>query len=278
MGLISVIIPCYNHGEFLPAALESIALDRNEGRFEAIVVDDGSNDKGTIAVLERIEQQGIKVIRQANKGLGHARNAGIAVAKGDYILPLDSDNQILPDVMLEIGELLDRDIHLDVGYSDGMYFGEKSGAWHVGQFSAEALVVDNYIDACAVIRKSTLTRLGGYDGEMPFMGHEDWDLWIRIWLSNGRFAYLNKVGFRYRVRFNSMIRSMEVDQISANAEYIYRKNRTLLGEQLVDLMPSLRRQIREGQNSSRKLNFIRRYTKNYRLQVLFKVLFGKALV
>jgi glycosyltransferase involved in cell wall biosynthesis len=88
---VSVIIPCFNHGEFLPEAVASVAaIERPD--VELIVVDDGSTDERTCQEIDAIIAQGIKVVRQENKGVAAARNAGVLVAKGQYILPLDADN------------------------------------------------------------------------------------------------------------------------------------------------------------------------------------------
>src|SRR5579863_4843888 len=93
---VSVVIPCYNHGEFLGEAIES-AMESARADVEIILVDDGSTDERTRKEIERIEAGGsVIVIRQPNQGLAAARNAAIARASGEYILPLDSDNQIFP--------------------------------------------------------------------------------------------------------------------------------------------------------------------------------------
>src|SRR5713101_1693893 len=90
---MSVIMPCFNHGEFLPEAVRSVT---NIGRedIELIVVDDGSTDERTRKEMETLCAQGIRVIRQNNKGLAAARNAGVLTSKGEYIFPLDADDHL----------------------------------------------------------------------------------------------------------------------------------------------------------------------------------------
>src|ERR1019366_6845833 len=81
---ISVIIPCFNHGEFLPETVASVTdIERDD--VELIVVDDGSTDERTRAEMDALVARGIRVIRQENKGLAAARNTGILVSKGEYI-------------------------------------------------------------------------------------------------------------------------------------------------------------------------------------------------
>ena len=77
--LVSVIIPCYNQGRFLADAIESV-LNQSYGRREVIVVDDGSTDDGAQVAAEHF---GVALIRQQNRGLAAARNAGIAASAGD---------------------------------------------------------------------------------------------------------------------------------------------------------------------------------------------------
>src|SRR6516225_3670116 len=91
-GKVSIVIPCYNHGTMLREALASVEQVRNENLLEVIIVDDGSCDPETIRILKGAAEAGYCVVPQANRGSGAARNTGIRLAKGEFILPLDSDN------------------------------------------------------------------------------------------------------------------------------------------------------------------------------------------
>lgn len=92
MPRVSVIIPTYNHAQFVVQAVES-ALAQTYADLEVIIVDDGSTDD-TQAVLARYGAE-INYIYQENQGLSAARNAGISVARGDYFLFLDADDLVL---------------------------------------------------------------------------------------------------------------------------------------------------------------------------------------
>jgi cellulose synthase/poly-beta-1,6-N-acetylglucosamine synthase-like glycosyltransferase len=97
---VSVVIPCFNHGDFLPEAAASvISLKRSD--IELIVVDDGSTDEQTRREMHKLAAQGTKVLRQENKGLAAARNAGILASHGEYIRPLDADVCGLPISIME---------------------------------------------------------------------------------------------------------------------------------------------------------------------------------
>lgn len=96
--LISIIVPVYNVERYLKDCIESI-LAQTYKNFELILVDDGSPDKcGKICDYYGKKDRRIKVIHKLNGGLSDARNAGIEIAKGDYIGFVDSDDFIMPDM------------------------------------------------------------------------------------------------------------------------------------------------------------------------------------
>src|SRR5260221_999144 len=90
---VSVVVPCFNHGEFLPEAVASVT-DIKRDDIELIVVDDGSTDERTRKEMDLFIARGINVIRQENKGLAAARNTVIRASKRNYILALHADNHL----------------------------------------------------------------------------------------------------------------------------------------------------------------------------------------
>lgn len=203
-AIISVIVPCFNHGEFLRAAVASVtALQRSD--VELIVVDDGSTNEQTRAEMNVLAAEGIRVIRQENRGLAAARNAGIAASQGKYILPLDADNRLRPAYIARGIQILDRDDAIGIVYGDAEYVGTRTGQWHVGPFARNKLLRWNYIDACAVFRRSVWEQNNGYDSTMPVQGVEDWDFWLGALERGWQFAYVPEVLFEYRVANESMI-------------------------------------------------------------------------
>ncbi|MCC6937016.1 MAG: glycosyltransferase [Flavobacteriales bacterium] len=219
---VSIVVTCYNLGSYLPEALESIEAYSPRTDIEVIIVDDGSTDEATNRVLDALDTERYRVIRQQNTGLGKARNNGIRVARGEYIIPLDADNQLFSAQISRTIELLDSDPGIDVVYGDLQYFGEHSGRILVGPFNFGRMYRKNYIDACAGFRKSLWERLGGYDEHMPVMGFEDWDFWLRASVSGARFRYVPEVFFNYRVRHGSMLTHANVER-SRLVEYIFNK-------------------------------------------------------
>jgi glycosyltransferase involved in cell wall biosynthesis len=204
-GKVSIVIPCYNHGAMLREALASVEQVRNANLLEVIVVDDGSSDAETVWILKEVAEAGYTVVSQPNRRVSAARNAGIRLAKGQFILPLDSDNRIR-DVYLKEGvSLLKENPSIGVVYADAEYFGEKTGRWDVPEFDLSSLLRTNFIDVCALYRKALWEQVGGYDEQMPWMGVEDWDFWLRVAAHGGAFFHLPKIGFDYRVRADSQI-------------------------------------------------------------------------
>ena len=201
---VSVVIPCFNHGEFLSEAVASI-LDLKREDTELIVVNDGSTDEKTRREIGRLEAQGIRVIQQRNKGLAGARNAGIAASSGEYILPLDADNRVHGGYIEQGIKVLDANPRIGVVYGDAQYIGMVSGRWHVGSFDRDRLLRWNYIDACAIYRRAVWDQNRGYDGTMPVQGLEDWDFWLGALEHGWEFAYLPEIVFDYRQAEGSMI-------------------------------------------------------------------------
>ena len=93
--LVSIIIPCFNYGRYLPEAFESI-FSQSYPNIEIILIDDGSTDD-TRQIVERYNK--VKYFYQANKGLSAARNAGIENSSGDFLVFLDADDWLLPDAI-----------------------------------------------------------------------------------------------------------------------------------------------------------------------------------
>jgi len=204
-GKISIVIPCYNRGTMLREALASVEQVRNANLLEVIIVDDGSTEVETSRILSEAQEAGHSVVSQPNCGPSAARNTGIRLAKGEFILPLDSDNRLRDVYLNEGASLLKANPSIGVVYSDAEYFGEREGRWHVPEFDLLLLVRTNFIDVCALYRKNLWQEVGGYDEYKPLSGWEDWDFWLRVAAHGGNFFHLAEIGFDYRVRADSQI-------------------------------------------------------------------------
>lgn len=203
---VTVVIPCYNQGEFLLEAIASVQSCQ-QPVYDILVINDASSDPLTLKVLDYLKSKGFQVLEHAeNQGLAAARNTGFRQARGRYVLPLDADNKIRPNYLLRAIEILDKKPDIGVVYGDAEYIGDKRGIWEVGEFDVNVLAVGNYIDACAVIRKTLWEDCGGYDSDIPEkLGYEDWDLWLSAAERGWQFYHVPEVLFEYRFRRDSMV-------------------------------------------------------------------------
>jgi glycosyltransferase involved in cell wall biosynthesis len=211
MPKVSVIIPNYNHGEFLREAIASVAA-MNRDDVELIVVDDGSTDERTRKEIDALEAKGIRVIRQENKGPAAARNGGILASKGQYILPLDADDRVRPNYIEHGVRILDANPKVGIIYGDAERIAGKGtdprrplGLWEIGPFSRSALLRRNYIPVCALYRRIIWEQNGGYDHTMPVQLGEDWDFWVGAVEHGWEFHYIPEIVFEYRVSADSLV-------------------------------------------------------------------------
>jgi len=229
---ISIVIPCYNHGIYIREALDSLK-DLPEDLYELIIINDGSTDSYTLKVLEELKNEGYPIIHQENQGLAQTRNNLIQRATTPYILPLDSDNKIRPEYVFKSINILDNTPDVDVVYGDRMLFGDQEGHQIIGEFNLQKLMLGNYIDACAVFRKSAWQKVGGYDAQMK-SGVEDWEFWLRIAFTGARFHYIPEPMFDYRVLGNSMARTTTSQNLGKIKSYMQSKHPYTLGFRIIE--------------------------------------------
>lgn len=202
MPTVSVIIPCYNQGQYLAESIGSI-LASSFDDLEIIVVDDGSTDLETRKALELLDYPKTTLIRRKNGGLSTARNTGITAAQGRYILPLDADDRIGPHYINQAVAALDADTELGIVYCRGEKFGAAGGPILAASFSLSRMRFCNLIFCSALFRKADWEKVGGYKPEMRF-GCEDWEFWISLLELGRKVLRLQEVGFGYRIRNGSM--------------------------------------------------------------------------
>lgn len=200
--VVSIIIPVFNAEKYLRETLDSISA-LNYPNAEIIIVDDGSTDNSGQIANAYTSNNIIhaRLFVQSNQGVSAARNAGIAQAKGKYILPFDSDDIMCADFIDKAIQVLESDERVKVVTSNAVFFGEESGSWHLPDFSLPALAQRNMLPVCSMYRKADWKRIGGYCTDFP--GREDWDFWISLLKDGGKVIKLPFVGFKYRMHKNS---------------------------------------------------------------------------
>jgi glycosyltransferase involved in cell wall biosynthesis len=199
----SIVIPCWEQGAFLGECLASVRAQTHAAH-EIIVVDDGSRDPWTIARIDAECAPPVVLVRQANAGLAAARNAGIARATGDFVVPLDADDQLTPDALAEFAAAIAREPSVDVWYPDVETFGLESGRGEAVPFNRWLLLARNPMVATAAIRRSVFDACR-YNERMRG-GYEDWELMVHALAERGfRARALERAVFRYRKWGHSML-------------------------------------------------------------------------
>jgi glycosyltransferase involved in cell wall biosynthesis len=200
---VSVIVPCYNLGQYLEEAVRSV-LAQTYQDFEVLVVDDGSTDPQTQTLLASFAAPKTRVIPTRHRGLAAARNAGIAEAAGRYLCALDADDRLRPTFLERMVHVLDRDAGLTFCSSWLHTFGDEQWDWTPQRCDLPTLLWENTVLTAALVRRAAVVDIGGYDTGMPEQGDEDWDLWLRLAASGHRGTILPEVLFDYRRREGSM--------------------------------------------------------------------------
>ena len=245
---VSVVIPCYNQGAFLPEAVESVRSQTHKN-LEIIIVDDGSDDGETADLCSALEGPGLRVLSTSNQGLAAARNNGIAEAAGTYILPLDADDTIAPEYISEALEVFESDSRVGIVYCQARLFGAVEGDWQLPDYSLAEMLRDNVIFCSALFRREDWERVGGYDQGMVY-GWEDYDFWLSL-IERGRTVHrLQGHYFFYRVSPESMVRSKDKTQKVEMFKRIFQRHHELFSDHIeVWLEPLL--DLREQYLSSR---------------------------
>lgn len=249
--LVSIIIPCYNHGAYIQDAIDSVENNNPDKFFELIIVNDGSKDEFTIQKLTELERAGYHIIHQPNKGLSAARNAGIKVAKGKYILPLDADNKISADYYRQAIQIFELEPSVGVVYSDRYVFGLQDGNIDVGDFGLTRILPGNFIDACAVFRKSAWIEVGGYDENLPGGIYEDWEFWLACIEFGFEFKYIKAPLFGYRVLEASLVQK-SLDPIIRRevVTHIIRKHVKLYEKHIAEVVAELHAILAHWENAN----------------------------
>lgn len=231
--LVSIIIPCYNQGKYLSEAVESV-LNQNYDNWECIIVNDGSIDNTEqIAMSFCIKDSRIKYLYKENGGISSARNIGISISEGKYILPLDSDDKIATDYCkIAVGEM-ESNIKLKIVYCRANFFGVESGEWILPEFSIEKILGQNIIFCSAFFRRSDYDLTNGYNENMIY-GLEDWDFWLSIIELGGEVLKIDKVLFYYRIRIGSRNRSIDDEKSKLLRRQLWMNHRSLFNSNFLD--------------------------------------------
>lgn len=243
-ALVSVIIPCYNHGKFLHEAIKSI-LNQTYRNFEIIIVDDGSDDKETLDILEKIDIQGVEVFHKRNGDVASARNYGIRRSCGEYILTLDSDDKFAPTFIEKSVDILQKQPKVGMVTSYVLRFGENaivSGKLECKGGDIKDFLLKNQAVACLMFRFQCWKDAGGYDEEIQ--GFEDWEFAISVTKQGWTVYSIPEYLFFYRRVPGSMYKRV-LDKRPEIMKYIVMKHAEIFQRHAEDVIYERELQIKQ---------------------------------
>jgi cellulose synthase/poly-beta-1,6-N-acetylglucosamine synthase-like glycosyltransferase len=216
---VTVLMPVYNEQRHVLAAVQSV-LSQTFTDLELVVVDDGSVD-ATPAVLATLSDPRLVVLRQENKGMAAALNAGASRARGEYVARMDADDISLPHRIARQVEWLDA--HPEIALlgtafrridGDGNGVGVTRMLTSHDELRRDLFTCSPFGHGTIMIRTAVLAASGGYDGS--FWPAEDYDLWRRV-MAGSRAANLPEVLYEYRVHEGNSS-TEEQQQVSARIQ------------------------------------------------------------
>ena len=217
---VSVLLPVYNAGPYIRAAVDSV-LSQSFEDFELLLLDDGSTDE-SLLILREYERRDcrVQVLSRENRGLVASLNELIDAARGRYLARMDADDVcMVRRFERQLMFLNSRPDHVAVGgwimqmNASGLPIGTlKSAVSHVEIDQAHLSGHTSICHPTVLMRKDAVVSVGGY--REAFMHAEDLDLWLRL-AELGKLANLAEVVLSYRLHAGSISQANIVSQHSA---------------------------------------------------------------
>ena len=254
--LVSIIIPCYNRENYITDALNS-ALNQTYENIEIIVVDDGSTDN-SVAVLTKYGDK-INLIQQKNKGVSAARNTGLRLASGDYIIFLDSDDWLSEDLVEHHIQMSQKWPEVDIFCSDFKNINEMNQLGEINKSNWPEqpdtpielfLLFPPPFPACELYKATTIKRLGGYDEDMK--GFADSTLRLNVILSGGKVMRTPNGYAVYRRVENSITKSGKLHYFAIRLIHKLRRHPAVKGSDYLQQLVAkrlLRHRLRIWRNT-----------------------------
>ena len=199
---VTVVIPVHDDVAYLEEALASV-YEQTYPSWEIVVVDDGSTHPATVAFLDGLQRPRLRLLRQGNTGLPGARNAGMKLARGEFLVPLDSDDELAPGFISTLLAALGHAPEAGFAHCLARLHGDIDAVWMPRPFNPYWQLLENAVVGCVLMRAAAWESVGGYDETMT-SGNEDWDLWLRLTGSGWDQVRVEEPLFRYRKHGVSM--------------------------------------------------------------------------
>ncbi|MBI6117335.1 glycosyltransferase family 2 protein [Salegentibacter maritimus] len=176
-NIISIIIPTYNREQRISKAVQSV-FDQSATNWELIIVDDGSTDKTKKAIKKYLLDERVQYFFQENSGVSAARNKGVELSKGDYLIFLDSDDYFLPGLIARLNEIRYNRYDL-ICWEVLKKIDGKSFIWRPQKLEKiYNNITASFLAGSICYKKEIFLKVGGFDLEM-FFG-ENYELGMRI--------------------------------------------------------------------------------------------------
>jgi len=229
---VSIIMPTYNHANFIGKALRSV-LNQTYEDWEIIIIDNHSTDQ-TTKIINTFNDSRFKYLKIVNNGvLAKSRNLGIEAAKGEWIAFLDSDDWWTEDKLKtcinEINENVDLLYHdLEVINKSKSYLKKRK---YKGRQLKKPILIDLLIGAITngnaiaqssvMLRKNLFTKIRGIDENKKLVGAEDYNTWLRIAQITDQFKYIKKrLGYILIHDSNVSNKDMSIPQRQATVNFM----------------------------------------------------------
>ena len=218
MPVLTIIIPCYNHGRFLNDAVDS-ALAQTFQDLEIVIVNDGSTDATTNRLLANYQRPKTTVIQTENRGVSAACNTAIQNSTGRYLLILDADDRIAPTYAEKAIPILESRPNVGIVYCRAELFGTKQGPWKLAPYSLPGILRENMIFTTAFFRRADWETLGGL---REGIRGEDHDRWLSILELGREVVQIPEVLFFYRRHRNKRLHRSRLHTRRQQAEDTHR--------------------------------------------------------
>jgi glycosyltransferase involved in cell wall biosynthesis len=199
---LAVIVTCHEEGPLVADAVHSI---REPEPVEVVVIDDASRGQATQETLDRLEEEGVRVIRKPeNAGVAHSRMIGLAETSAPFVVPLDGDDLVEPGVLSEMADRLEGMPQAAACVGDLLEFGDREVLRAVPErLDPFRVAYTNEYPITAVFRRDRLEEVDGWRRrKTKQQGYEDWGLWMDIAERGWPIAHLGPRRVTYRRRLH----------------------------------------------------------------------------
>ena len=247
---ISIVIACYNDPD-VAVAVRS-AWNQTYLNKEIIVVDDGS-DEETKHIINSVRELIDLLVSQENQGQSIARNNGIQRATGKYVLNLDSDDFFEKTFCEKAVAKFEEDVEIKIVTCRANRFGKEG---KIDVFTPKGGVLKDFLFSNSALGSSMFKKVewekcAGYEEELPILGFEDWEFYIRLLKSGGYAFVLEEVLFNYQLRPNSTTQRIKYERHQKFKEIIL-KHKELYQESFEHLIHNLFERIEKEEKEKLK--------------------------